>query len=124
MEYLALPFVLREGYLDRATLLESLTYSIGLLLSTRKGQMHFDPGYGCDIWEKEFSDLYAANKADIRASLRNAIDTYERRLFNVSVTFVGVENRTSRPLGMVVKVSGNFHDEGKEKSFEANYVLG
>ena len=124
MKHLALPFVLRDGHLDSADLHESITYSIGLLLSTRQGMMAFNPSYGCDIWEKEFSDLYSANKADIRASLRNAIDQHEKRLYNVSVSFVGVSNSGSHTLGMAVKVSGYYKDGEKEKSFSADYMLG
>ena len=124
MEYLALPFVLRDGYLDRGTVLDSITYSVGLLLSTRQGMMHFDREYGCDIWSKEYSDLYAANKADIRASLRNAINKYEERLYNVSVSFVSVEDSSPHSLGLAVKVSGNYKEGKEEKQFKANYVLG
>lgn len=124
MEYLALPFVLRDGYLDRSNLRESITYSVGLLLSTRRGAMRFDPEYGCDIWEKEYSDLYATSKADIRASLRNAINKYEERLYNVSVSFVSVEDNSPHSLGLAVKVSGNYKEDDQEKGFEANYVLG
>jgi phage baseplate assembly protein W len=124
MDYLALPFVLRDGYLERASLQESITFSVGLLLSTRQGMMHFDRDYGCDIWNKEFSDLYAANKADIRASLRNAINKYEERLYNVSVSFVSVEDTAPHSLGLAVKVSGNYKDGTEEKKFEASYTLG
>ncbi|UCE23459.1 MAG: GPW/gp25 family protein [Candidatus Zixiibacteriota bacterium] len=124
MDYLALPFVLRDGYLDKTSLLESITYSVGLLLSTRPGMMHFDPEYGCDIWNKEFSDLYAANKADIRASLRNALNKYEERLYNVSVSFVSVEDNAPHSLGLAVQVSGNYKEGDEEKKFQANYVLG
>jgi phage baseplate assembly protein W len=124
MDYLALPFVLRDGYFDKANLRESITYSVGLLLSTRPGMMKFRPDYGCDIWNKEYSDLYAANKADIRASLRNAIGKYEERLYNVSVSFVSVEDAAVHSLGLAVKVSGNYKENNEEKRFEANYVLG
>ena len=124
MDYLALPFALRDGYLEKATIHESITYSVGLLLSTRQGMMHFDTEYGCDIWSKEFSDLYAANKADIRASLRNAINKYEDRLYNVSVSFVSVDDNSPHSLGLAVKVSGNYKDNGEEKTFDASYVLG
>ncbi len=123
MEYLALPLVLRDGYFDRADLGESITYSVGLLLSTRQGMMKFNPGFGCNIWEKEYSDVYAANKAEIRSSLRDAIDKYERRLKNVSVSLQGVDG-SSGMLGAVVKVSAYYEDDGQEKRFEASYVLG
>lgn len=124
MEYLALPYVLREGYLDRANLLESLTYSIGLILSTRKGTMPFEPEFGCDIWDREYADLYTANKGDIRASLRMAIDKYEKRLKNVSVSFTRTEDQASHVLGMMVKVSGNYLDDNnEEQKFQASYLL-
>ena len=124
MEYLSLPYVLREGYLDRASLLESLTYSIGLILSTRKGDMPFEPDFGCDIWDREYADLYTANKGDIRASLRMAIDKYEKRLRNVSVSFTRTEDQSSRVLVMVVKVSGNYRDDNnEEQKFQASYRL-
>lgn len=125
MDYLALPFVLREGYLDRVDMHESITHAIGLILSTRIDAMPFAPGFGCDIWEKEFSDLYTANKGDIRASLRNAIDKFERRLYNTSISFVNVEDNSPHLLGMVVKVTGNYRDEnGEEKKYEGSFHLG
>jgi phage baseplate assembly protein W len=125
MDYLALPYILREGYLDRASLLESLTYSVGLILSTRIGTMPFEPEFGCDIWDREYSDLYSANKGDIRAGLRLALDKYEKRLHNVSVSFSGLEGTGPHTLGISVKVSGNYHDENEEEQkFEANYKLG
>jgi len=120
MDYLALPFVLRDGFLDRASVGESITYSVGLLLSTRPGMMKFLPDYGCDIWDKEYSDLYAVNKADIQASLRNAISKYEDRLSNVSVSFVSVDDTGPHSLGVAVKVTGSYRENGEEKSFEAN----
>ena len=95
------------------------------MLSTRPGMLPFAPEYGCEIWEKEFSDIVVANKAEIRANLRNAIDKFEKRLYNVSVSFVGMNTAKPRALGIVVKVSGNYRDEqGEEQKFEASYSLG
>ena len=120
-----MPCVLRVGYLRRTSLHESITSSVGLLLSTRVGQMPFDPKFGCDVWEKEFSDLYTANKANLRASLRNTIDRFEKRLHNVSVSFTSTDTARLHVLGMTVKVKGNYRDdEGKEQMFESSYLLG
>jgi phage baseplate assembly protein W len=126
MEYLSLPLVLREGYLSKATLEESLTYSIGLILSTRLGSLPFNPDYGCDIWDREYSDLYTANKAEIRASLRNAIDKSEKRLYNLSVSFVSVGEAQGggHVLGMAVKVTGNYREDSEEKKYEGTFNLG
>ena len=124
MENLALPLVLREGYLDRTGLHDSMVCSIGLLLSCRPGMMSFDEEFGCNIWEREYSDMLSANKAEIRASLRNAIAKYEKRLFDVSVSFTTPERNIASHLGVIVRVTGNYIDEGEEKHFEANFNLG
>ena len=127
MDYLSIPLVLREGYLDRVDLNDSIKYSVGLLISTRKGMLPFDSEYGTDLWEKEFSDLYAAKKSDMRASLRNAIGLYERRLYNVTVSVVNVANTKSgaeKAVLVVVKVSGNYLDDTEEKRFESTYRIG
>ena len=69
MDYLSLPLVMRDGYLARAELDDSIRHSVGLILSTRVGSIDFSPQFGCDLWDKEYADLYAAIKADVRASL-------------------------------------------------------
>jgi len=127
MDYLSLPLVLRNGYLDRVDLADSIRYSIGLLISTRKGMLPFDLEFGSDLWEKEFSDLYVAKKSDIRASLRNAIGLYEKRLHNVTVSVANVSHAQTGPekaVTVVVKVSGNYRDDTEEKRFESTYRIG
>lgn len=124
MDYLSIPLVLREGYLDRTNLRESIVYSIGLLLSSRPGILPFNPNYGCDIWDREYSDLLAANKGEIRASLRNAINNFEKRLYEVSVSFTTSGTDPSRHLGLVVRVTANYREEGEEKRFDASFNIG
>ncbi len=124
MDYLSLPLVMRDGYLARCDLNDSIKYSVGLILSTRVGSIDFNPEFGCDLWDKEYGDLYAANKAEVRASLRNAIDNFEKRLYNVTVSFGVDEEKTTRVLGITVKVTGNFMDGKEEKKFSASYNLG
>ena len=123
MEYLTLPLRLTHGYLGRGDLQESIRHSVGLILSTRMGQMTFLPDFGCAVWDKEYSDLLAANKSDIRASLRNSIDQYERRLYNVSVSFSPDEQKLGSSLNMSIKVSGNYRDGDEERKFEVVYRL-
>jgi len=124
MEYLALPFTLRKGYLDKTDLYESISYSIGLLLSSRRGMMPFDPEYGCDIWDREFSDILTANKADLRANIRNSIDKYEKRLYNVSISIEGMESGPTRTLGIMVKVTANYKEDGEEKKYNEAFKIG
>jgi len=124
MDYLSLPLTLRKGYFDRVDLYESISCSVGLILSTRPNSIPFDPEFGCLIWEKEFSDLYSANKADIRAGIRNAIDKYEKRLYNLAVSIIEIENTPHNALGLAIKVSGNYRDDGEEKKFEETFHVG
>lgn len=119
-----MPFILRDGYLQRCSLEESITYSIGLILSTRIGTIPFNRDYGCDIWDKEYSDLYTANKADIRGGLRNAIDKFEKRLYNVSVSFISADDSNPHTIGIAVKVTGNYREGTEERKYEATFNLG
>jgi phage baseplate assembly protein W len=124
MEYLSLPLALKNGYLKKADIRESISFSIGLILSTRLGSIPFDPDYGCDVWEKEFSDLYTVNKSDIRASIRNAINKYEKRLHHVSVTLESIGESSQHALGLAVKVTAMYNDQGEEKRFQETFALG
>jgi phage baseplate assembly protein W len=124
MEYLSLPFALRQGYLKKTGIEDSISNSIGLILSTRKGSLPFDPDYGCELWEREYSDLFMVNKADVQVSVRGAIARSEPRLYNVSVSLVNVRTGPNHPLGIAVKVIGNFKDEKEEKRFEETFSIG
>ena len=125
MEYLAVPFELREDYLTRSEgMRDSIAFSIGLLLSTRLGSMRFLPEFGCNIWEMEYSDLDTANKATVRATLRNAIAAFEKRLSDISVSFSNVSGSIQHVIGINVKVSGLYREDGEEKKFESTFLLG
>jgi len=125
MDYLTLPLLPTEGYFGRTELRESIVYSLGLLLSTRIGAIRFYPEYGCGLWDKEYSDVLMANKADVRAALRNAIAQFEKRLYNVSVSFTPEKSSLAHILGMQVRVRGNYRDEEKvEKDFDATFNVG
>lgn len=124
MKHLSLPLRLRKGYFDKVDMHESLRHSIGLILATRAGSIPFNRDYGCAIWDKEYSDLHTASKADVRASLRNAIDRFERRLFNLSVSFSAIDESGIHPLGLAVTVSGSYKEDGEEKEFRETFKIG
>ena len=123
MDYLKLPVRLTHGYFDRGDLSESLRHSVGLILSTRIGQLMYLPNFGCTIWEKEYSDILSASKSDIRAALRNSIDQYEKRLYNLSVSFSPEDRRPGGTLSMSIRVSGNYREDQEERKFEETYRL-
>ncbi len=124
MEYLSLPFALRKGYLKKLGLQDSISASIGLILSTRRGALPFDPDYGCDLWEREYSDLYLVNKSDVQGAVRVAITKNEPRLYNVSVSLLNIAAGPNHPLGIAIKVIGNFKDDREEKRFEEIFSIG
>jgi phage baseplate assembly protein W len=124
MEYLSLPFALRKGYLGTTGIQDSISNSIGLILSTRKGSLPFDPEYGCDLWEREYSDLFMVSKSDVQGSVRNAITRNEPRLYNVSVSLVNVQTGPVHPLGIAVKLIGNYKEDKEEKRFEELFSIG
>ncbi len=124
MEYLSLPFRMRNGFCEREELYGSIRQFIGLILCTRPGSLPFDPDFGCDIWDKEYSDLSTTNKADVRASVRNAIDRFEKRVYNLSVSFTATESITTQALGLSVRVTANFKENGEEKRFQESFSLG
>jgi phage baseplate assembly protein W len=124
MDYLSIPFVLQKGYFNRVDLRESIRHSIGLIISTRIGEIPFHPEFGCDIWEKEYADIHTTSKADIRASLRNSLNKFEPRLYNISVSFKSIERSGTHPLGLAVKVSGDYRVDGEEKEFDETFTIG
>ena len=124
MEYLSLPFVLKKGYLQKTDLYESISFSVGLILSSRPGSIPFSPEYGCNIWEREYSDFYAANKSDIRTGIRNAIGKFEKRLHHVSVSLEASGSGARWMFGIKVKIIGKYDDRGEENKFEEVYTTG
>ena len=117
-DYLSLPLALEEGHFPRCGLKESLVNSVTLIISTRVGQLPFLREFGCMLWEREFSDLHTASKADVRASIRNAIAVHEPRLYNVDVVFSEGDTRQPRRIGLTVKVSANYQEDGVEKMLD------
>jgi phage baseplate assembly protein W len=124
MDYIALPFALKKGYLEKTDLYKSISNSIGLILSTRQGTLPFDSDYGCGLWDREFSDFFMVNRQDVQGSVRNAINQFEPRLYNVSATLVNIDSGPEHPLGIAVRVIGNYRDENVEKRFEEIFSIG
>jgi len=124
MEYLTLPLILKKGHFKRTDLRSSISNSVGLILSTRPGSIPFNPDYGCELWDREFSDFYSANRSDVQGSVRKAIAEHEKRLFNVSVSLQNIETAPGHPLGIAVKVIGNYQDGEERKRFEEVFRVG
>jgi len=122
-EYLSLPLTLEEGHFPRCNLRDSLVNSVRLIISTRVGQLPFLPEFGCMLWEREFTDLHTASKADVRASIRTAIGVHEPRLYNVDVVFSEGDVGKHRQIGLIVKVTATYREGGVEKMLDVSCIV-
>ena len=123
MDYLALPVVLKDGFLPRANLRDNIINSIGVILATRPGVLPFAPEFGCGLWEREFSDMPTARKGDISASLRIAISTHEKRLYDLDVTYKESRDERSSKLGLVVTITGKYLEDDTERELDVSFSL-
>jgi phage baseplate assembly protein W len=68
---------------------ESIQQNVYLLITTPFRSVRFDVGYGCEVWEGDFSASNESNDArwtdQIQASVLRAIRTYEPRLERIEV---------------------------------------
>ena len=66
----------------------SIDQYIELLLTTCPGEHKFDKNFGCRIWDMDFERVVARKKweDDFTAYIREAVQTFEKRLKDVSVS--------------------------------------
>lgn len=89
--YLNIPFNFREikhkEQVDRIDLKRSIHNMIHLITTTEYSEVRHDPGFGCDIWQYDFENIYNphAFKEELRKSIKDSIGNNEKRLVNVNV---------------------------------------
>ena len=76
------------GFFEKCDEIESVNQHINLLLSTCPGEHHFNPRYGCRIWELDFEQNNSSNKWKkmFHDYVAQAILENEKRISNVDVT--------------------------------------
>lgn len=77
----------RNRDLPTCNLGTSIAQNIFLLISARYGEHRFDPGFGCEIWEKDFETITNASlwQEQVNKSVVKSLRRYERRLEQVDV---------------------------------------
>lgn len=91
MNYLKLPIdfsMLTRGMkVERCSKEESIAQNIMMIITSRYGEVVGRYDYGSDIWELEFSQLVKINEWEeqVRTSLVESINKYEKRLKNIKV---------------------------------------
>jgi phage baseplate assembly protein W len=70
----------------RCNMKESIAQHIYLILTSHFGEKRYDPDFGCNIWEQDFEVVSNIKwKDNVKTSVTEAIERYERRLVNPSV---------------------------------------
>ncbi len=79
-----------SGRFKRCSLLESIDQHIELLLMTCPGEHSFNSEYGTLIWELDFERIYSQSVWVERFAtfINDAIEKYEKRIYNVQVKVV------------------------------------
>lgn len=119
-----MPLTLVKGSLSKISLRESIYQFVALIIASRMGSLPFDPTFGCHIWDAEYTYLSAKSKGDIRSNIREAINSYEGRLRNVSVDVKkSLVDRRKNKACLVATVKGEFIEDGEKRSFSEDYFL-
>ncbi|WP_128548705.1 GPW/gp25 family protein [Larkinella soli] len=78
--------ILERRQHPQCSLKESIHQHLYLLLVTHFGEARYDPSYGCELWESDFSLMSQLKWKDvIRESFEQSIARYEPRLTQVKV---------------------------------------
>ncbi len=80
--------------LKKLTLQESISQFISIIITTYFEEYTYDDEFGSEIWETDFDLLVNTNvlKEQIKRSLQNQINQYEKRLSNVNLNLDVREN--------------------------------
>ena len=104
-EYFTLPMslekVIRKEELTKCSVKQSVMQHLHLLLTTGFGEFPADESFGCGIWDHEFDNVTSAHKVKeiIRQSMVQTIQLKEKRLGNVRVELVIVQEELPDPDG-------------------------
>lgn len=76
---------------------DSISQFISIIITTYFEEYTFDEDFGSEIWETDFDLLVNANviKERIKRSLKNQIETYEKRLSNIDLNVELMETLSS-----------------------------
>jgi len=97
LEYYALPLsldrIMNMQEHPRTTLQQSVLQHLHLLTTTALGEFPADPNFGSNIWDHDFDNVTSAHKLKelIRQSLLGAIQQYEKRLSNIRVELMIIQ---------------------------------
>lgn len=113
---------------------ESIDRHIELILTTCPGEHKFNKSFGCRIWDMDFERVVSRKKweEDFSTYVKEAVERFEQRLYNVSVSIHVMEvtkedrvtNTTAIKKKVVVQVKGQLVSSGQHCGFRYKLFLG
>ncbi|UFH52071.1 GPW/gp25 family protein [Spirosoma sp. KNUC1025] len=88
--YYALPLrfdeIIQHNQHPTCSLPQSIAQNLYLILTTHFNESRFDETFGCSLWDEDFTNQSNSRwKEDIRQSIEQTIQEYEKRLTQVRV---------------------------------------
>ena len=128
-KYLRVPLHKERLGFETVGLEESIREFIWLTLITRPGSFHFDPEFGCHIWDQEFQYIKKGRfKEDVQKAVQESVERYETRLkgVRVDISVRGFEDDSSEKRLVEVWVKGVIKENGRnfEERFEIDWDRG
>ncbi|CAZ94479.1 GPW/gp25 family protein [Zobellia galactanivorans] len=110
---------------------DSISQFISVIITTYFEEYTFDEAFGSEIWETDFDLLINANvlKERIKKSLKNQIETYEKRLSNIDLNVELMESLSSNTNKVRLKkylyitIKGTIIKTDEPFSFTGDYYL-
>lgn len=117
--------------LKKITLQESIAQFISIIITTYFEEYAFDDDFGSEIWESDFDLLVNTNvlKERIKKSLKNQIDTYEKRLTSVNLdidlkeSISEVSNKVRLKKYLKITITGVIVKTDEPYTFIGDYYL-
>ncbi len=91
-QYYTLPLdanaLIKNESIDTCTIKDSIANHLHLLMISSFGECHFDPTFGCAIWDVDFNNVANDTKLVliIKDSLYNSLKNHEKRLSKIDIT--------------------------------------
>jgi phage baseplate assembly protein W len=123
---LQLNLVMEGKDLPMCSLEESIHQHIHLILTTSFGEIEYDGGFGCIVWEADFDNLTAVNKMrdQIKNSVLSVLQQYETRIEKIKIEiFIAQEELKTLIKGKRVKKRIDIQVTGVLKATRMPYTF-
>ncbi len=138
LEYYSLPLsmerIMNRQEHPKTSLQQSVLQHLHLLVTTALGEFPADLEFGCSIWDHDFDNVTSAHKLKelIRQSLLQAIQRYEKRISNIRVELMILQEElhersqgSSRVKKRIdISVNGTLQSTNERLNFKDSFFVG